>query len=47
MGKNQAYKQMQRAKHAASADGHFNEAEDGTVSGSKSAVGGGARWLEG
>lgn len=31
MGKNQAYKQMQRAKHAASTDGNFNEAEDGTV----------------
>ncbi|GMH41379.1 hypothetical protein BSKO_09289 [Bryopsis sp. KO-2023] len=31
MGKNQAYKQMQRAKHAASADGHFHDADDGTI----------------
>lgn len=35
MGKNQAYKAMQRAKHATTADGHF-EAEDGTVSFDKS-----------
>ncbi|CAD7695679.1 unnamed protein product [Ostreobium quekettii] len=30
MGKNQAYKAMQRAKHATTADGHL-EAEDGSV----------------